>query len=305
MTDRKSLSRMILSGALVAAPLFANAAIEPPSSGHGELLLTVWDYTQQQSYTRDLGMQLGDVGPADLSDPGFSLAWAPDALLTEFLAGAAGSLVVWNVLAGDSSGPAGARSLLTTAPASFTEAQLEAGNIGDLNRTLRRLDRYVDALNEIDTHASEADGAAVATSGDGRAYAGSRGFGDDLGGFLPFYSNAGVLGQTLNFWQIDRAQPGPANGQGGFFDPLWAFLGSNRPLQFQGLDATPYGLTANGEFLHSTFTLRDDGTLVFAAPVPEAETWALLLVGLSGVAWVARRRRQAAGAPLSSAATSM
>lgn len=305
MPHGNPLSRMALGLVLAAAPLFASAVIAPPSSGNGELLLTVWDYTERQSYTRDLGMLLSDFGPAAFTDPGFTLVWAPDALLTDFLTGAQGNLVVWNVLTGDSGGPVGARSLLTTAPTSLTEAQLEAGNVGNLSQALTHLNKYVDKLNGLETHASQADGTALAAPGNGAAYAGSRGFGDDLGGSLPFYTNTGVLGQTLNFWQIDRAQPVPGNGQGGFFEGLFAFLQGNRPLQFQGLDATPYGILANGEFLYSSFTLMDDGTLVFAVPVPEAETWALLLVGLAGVAWVARRRRQAAGAPLSSAATSM
>lgn len=294
MSHRNSLSRMVLGAALAAAPLFTSAAIAPPSSGNGELLLTVWDYTDNQSYTRDLGMLLSDFGPSALTDADFSLVWAPDALLTDFLAEAQGNLVVWNVLAGDSGGPAGARSLLTTAPTSLTEAQLEAGTVGDLSQALTRLNRYVGAVNNLETHASQADGSALATAG--KAYAGSRGFGDDLGGSLPFYTNTGVLGQTLNFWQIDRAQPTPGAAPDGFFGELFAFLQGVRPLQFQGLDATPYGITANGEFLYSSFTLMDDGTLVFAVPVPEAETWGLLLVGLSAVAWVTRRRRP--GTPL-------
>ena len=43
-----------------------------------------------------------------------------------------------------------------------------------------------------------------------------------------------------------------------------------------------------------------DGTVVFsAAPVSEAETWALMAVGLGALGWAARRRR-----PLQSSAKS-
>lgn len=290
-----AFTRRATAAFLVALPGLASAAIAPPSSGNGELLLTVWDQTAGQSYTRDLGMLVSDFGPDAFIDPGFTLIWAPDPLLTDFLAQAQGNLMVWNVLAGDSGGSAGERALLSTAPATLTEAQLEDGNIGGLNQALTRLNQYTGALNGLETHASQADGAALASPADGTAYAGSGGFGDSLGGSLPGYVNTGALGQTLNFWQIERVQPAPGAGPGGFFALLLDFL-QGGPAPFSGLDATAYGITAQGEFLHSTFTLMDDGTLVFAVPVPEADTLVLLAVGLAGIAWASRRRGQRAAA---------
>lgn len=266
---------------LVLAAGAANAKIAPPGSGNGELVFSVWDVEREISYALDLGMHLDDFEPSDLTDPAFSIIWAADALLQQFLAdsAAAGNTVEWNVLVGDSRGPgnrAGQRRLALTLDPAVTEAQIEQARSSDLNTANNLLNYYINELNDLPTHNTDVNGdhkknfldngsSIWAFDGEDGEFVADASF---SGGSLSALS--GELGESLNFWFV--ANTGNQN----------AFV-----------DATAYGILAAGEFLYSTFTFMDDGTLVFAVPVPEAETWALLGLGLIGVGALARRRAPA------------
>ncbi len=248
----------------------ANAKIAPPSTGDGELILSVWDAEREMAYALDMGVRLNDFEPSDVDEPAFTMIWAADALLQQFLVASADNTVEWNVLVGDSTGTkAGQRRLALTLDPAVTEAQIELpGTTLALNGVLGLLNVYVGELNTLPTHNQDVNGdrkknfldngSAVWAFGDG-----------DFEGDMSFSggSFSGELNESLNFWYL-----------------------TNGSKTLSPVTATAYGIVAGGDFYHSTFTLQDDGTLVFAVPVPEAETWALLGLGLIGLGAYTRRR---------------
>ncbi len=254
----------------------ASAKIAPPSTGNGELILSVWDAQRGMAYALDMGVRLNDFEPNDVDEPAFTMIWAADALLQQFLLDSADNTVEWNVLVGDSTGnKAGQRRLGLTLDPAVTEAQIELpGTTLALNGVLGLLNVYVGELNTLPTHNQDLNGdkkknyldngSAVWAFGDGEFDADMSFSGSSLGG---------GLNESLNFWYL-----------------------TNGLRTLSPVTATAYGIVAEGDFLHSTFMLQDDGTLVFAVPVPEAETWALLGLGLVGLgAYTRRRTAPAAG----------
>lgn len=258
----------------------ANAKIAPPSTGDGELILSVWDAQREMAYALDMGVQLSDFEPNDVDDPAFTMTWAADALLQQFLDDSAlfGSTVEWNVLVGDSTGnKAGQRRLGLTLDPAVTEAQIELpGTTLAMDGVLGLLNVYVGELNTLPTHNKDVNGDKKKNYLDNGSAVWAFGNGEfDAEMSFSGGSLSGELNESLNFWYL-----------------------TNGSKTFSPVTATAYGIVAEGDFYHSTFTLQDDGTLVFAVPVPEAETWALLGLGLVGLGAYTRRR---AAAPAGSA----
>lgn len=272
---KRKWARTAAAAGLVLVAGAANAKIAPPGTGNGELVLSVWDAARGSSYALDMGVRLNDFEPSDVDDPAFTMIWAADALLQQFLVDSTGNTVEWNVLVGDSTGSkAGQRRLALTLDPAVTEAQIEQAKTSDLNGALNLLNGYVNELNDLPTHNQDVNGDKKKNYLDNGSSVWS--FGDGFVGDASFSggSFSGELNESLNFWYVTNG----ANNN--------AFV-----------NATAYGIVAAGEFLHSTFTLLGDGTLVFAVPVPEAETWALLGLGLIGLGAYARRRTAAAAQP--------
>ena len=263
----------------------ASASIIPSDIGTGdsEMVLSVWDTARNTGYTLDLGFFQSTLTPAGvgsqtgtISNSGSLLmSFAPDTLLTTFLADSAanGSLgnVLWNVVGGDGTGlTANTRKLLTTAQSSVAETTIEALSSAQMNNILSTFNGYVSQVNSgtTGTHQTQENGSNIEVLGDGLgndfAYAGGAGWGTAFGGNGNF-NNAAGLGQGLNFWSL-------SNGASAFAKvAATQFFGASAP---------------------AIWTLANDGTLTFAA-VPEAETWALLGLGLIGVGALARRRGRA------------
>ena len=261
----------------------ASASIILADTGNSEMVLSVWDTARNTGYTLDLGFRqntlaVGGVGSQTgiISNSGSLLmSFAPDALLTSFLADSAsnGSLgsVRWNVVGGDGAGSgANTLRLLTTAQSSVAEATIELLSSAQMTNMLTAFNGYAAQVNSgtTGTHQTQANGSNIEVVGDGLgndfAYAGGAGWGTAFGGNGNF-TNAAGLGQGLNFWSL-------SNGSNGFAKVV--------ATQFFGASAP------------ALWTLANDGTLTFAA-VPEAETWALLGLGLIGVGALARRRGRA------------
>lgn len=264
----------------------ASASIIPSDIGTGdsEMVLSVWDTARNTGYTLDLGFFQSTLTPAGVSSQtgiisnsgSLLMSFAPDALLTTFLADSAanGSLgnVLWNVVGGDGAGTgANTRKILTTAQSTVTEANIEVTSSNVMGNMLGAFDGYVSQVNSgtTGTHATQENGSNIEVVGDGLgndfAYAGSGGWGTAFGG-NGLFNNAAGLGQGLNFWSL-----------------------SNGSTAFAKVAATQF-FGAGGNV--ALWTLSNDGTLTFAA-VPEAETWALLGLGLIGVGALARRRGRA------------
>ena len=80
------------------------------------------------------------------------------------------------------------------------------------------------------------------------------------------------VGNTAETWAQFVATPG---------HPLIAYV----TLDLDG------GFTGTQQALFNNFTVNDT---VIAAPVPEASTWAMLILGFGGVGFMAYRRRNQA-----------
>jgi hypothetical protein len=259
----------------------ASASIIPADSGNSEMVLSVWDAARNTSYTLDLGFFQSTLTPTGVSTQSgiisnstpLLMSFAPDALLTQFLAdsSANGSLgsVLWNVVGGDATGlQLNNRKILSTAQSSVTEATIEALLGAQMNNMLAAFNTYVSQVNTVGTHTTTTNGSNIEVVGDSldndQAYAGSGGWGGAFGGWANF-NNAGGLDQGLNFWSLSNGATASAK-----------------------ISATPF----SGASAPAIWTLASNGTLTFAA-VPEAETWALLGLGLLGAGAVARRRSRA------------
>lgn len=262
----------------------ASASITLTDTGNSEVVFSVWDTARNVGYTRDLGIlqnTLTTAGTATQSGVientgNVSMQYSADALLLQFLADstANGSLgsVLWNVAGGDSTGlSAGNRRIITTALGTVTESQIELLATAQMSNMLGNLNTYISNVNSgtTGTHQAQANGSNIETVGDGLgndlAYAGGPLWSTAFGNLANFVNAAG-LGQGLNFWSLSNGATGIAKVA------ATQFFGQGGAL--------------------AQWTLANDGTLTFAA-VPEAETWALLGLGLIGVGALARRRGRA------------
>ncbi len=256
---------LVAAAALVAAGS-ASANLLPPASTlttGGDMGLFVYSVEGQASYLFDTGISLTNFRASSL--PGstyeYSVNLSADAKFQSFLAtvGSA-SDISFTFFGGDNSGTtAAARNMISTITGDVT--QITSGNM-------------VDAMNYIFNHVGTAnlnpqinpflggtaDGSAVFIKGqDGDAYF-NEVLGDDLQGVFPTTGN--LVGNTSDVYNLVRG--GTSKGS----DAIETFIGTAK-----------VGLNAQNPYV---FT-------VVAPPVPEAETYALALVGL-GVVAAARRR---------------
>ncbi len=271
---------------LVAALAFmaagsANAAITTAATGNSELLFNVWytagtaDTSDDRSYSRDLdGLDMatflgtGNAPLASAIAPTTSFSFAADTNFANFLAyvdseaslGKTGrSSMLWNVVAADSSG---ADRLLTTAsvvaPTTTRQAMKDSNTLG--------FDFFAPKINnvsgnEISTMAGVGvDGSVIATSSDD-GYALTN-FGTNFKTKLAGWNTTVAYGESMDFHLLFETS---GTGTG---------------------NATYDNFSDNGH----QWTLAGD-TLVYAAPVPEADTYALMLAGLGLVGFMARRRK--------------
>ncbi len=73
------------------------------------------------------------------------------------------------------------------------------------------------------------------------------------------------------------------------------FLTTAAGAAFTQVVKTPFGVDLNGDGVigageFSKFSLSENGILTFTSPVPEAETWAMMLAGLGLLGAMVRRR---------------
>ncbi|MFZ5493662.1 MAG: PEP-CTERM sorting domain-containing protein [Pseudomonadota bacterium] len=276
------LTALAGAAALALTSGYASALVIPMSSGNSEMWFSVWDPVNLTSYTRDLGFFQNTLTTASVAGQtgviqntnGLSMQFGPDALLTQFLADSAANLdkLRWNVAGGDGTGlAAGNRRIIVTAQENVTKTQIQNLASQQMSNMISAADTYVNAVNSntLGTHQTQDNGSHIEVMGDGlgndNSYAGGGLWGPAFGGNGNF-QNAGFLGDSLNFWWL-------SNGS--------SAIAKITATQFLGLGGNV-----------ATWTLANDGTLTFAA-VPEAETWALLGLGLLGVGALTRRRGRA------------
>lgn len=258
---------LVAALALSAAAVPAQAAFNNNFSGNGSFFLTIVDNTNNISALFDLGFenqsfsslvsQAGTNGGTftwDLTQGDYAGAWN-----TFWATAVNSSSLQWGVMSADNTGgAAGSRNLITT---------YQSGNkfvsTTQMQSSLTNFDEYLNANANLGNHNSVANGASTAISGaafaeNAKAY-GTTGRINATG-----YDTTGTLGSVLTMRQVFTGATAAA--------PVTEFTLNN----------------ANGNY---TMSLSSAGVLTFTTPVPEADSYAMLLAGLGVLGLVARRRK--------------
>jgi hypothetical protein len=285
---------LLAAGAVLAAPAYA--AIANGTTGNGELFLSVYDAEAKISYTKDLGALQNDFFVDGQKEEGYTKSWSlDDQNWSAFLGKAKMSNLQWSVLASETTGgtAAGGARLFTTVRsgdeskvADFTN-QLFTNAIG-----AAQMGTFFNAVNVSGTHGQPGTaldysihGNSVnADSDPGNAYFGSSGgTGPTLNGNAPF-SNSNAMGTESFFYYLTRSG---TNQLGKVLVDQFDNSAFKGVFQLSGSGFAPASLSArsldtsvNGGYV-LTYSLQ---------PVPEPGSYALMLLGLGGLAAVARRR---------------
>ena len=273
------LKALVAALALVAVAAPAQATIANSATGSSSLILTLLDNAANVSASFDLGYDYNSFaesivtsGPSAAninwnlsSDVNYASAW------NSFTAVANLSTAHWAIFAGDNTVPGGKGMIVTY-------STLPATNVlnSELNTQLGNFDTYltgpiagtVGGNAALGNHSIVANGADFTTNANANAYAGS----------AKAYNLDGKVGTK-----------GPVTW-GNFDQSLGVVklsLGTSRVVS----DVYANSVGA------SSFTMGADGALVFAAPVaavPEADTSAMMLIGLGLMGFVSRRRKNVA-----------
>lgn len=256
---------------LSASSLSAQAAMDLGSTGDGSFVLSLWNQASGTSATFDLGVNYSSFG--DLVNGSFNLATGNYATAwSSFTAASTAGTTMWAIFAGDNFGSArtaGAYGYYTTA--NNLNGLDQISDTAAVSDVVTNMDGYIKGNNNLGNHNSVANGASTATltevagAGSGGAYgtgkAGSAGplAGAELGNSLQMLHvlSGGTVGRTN-------------------LPPVSSFM-------------------ANATGVNYTFTLSSAGLLSVGSnittPVPEADSYAMLLAGLGVLGVVARRRK--------------
>ena len=283
--------------ALVAGQ--ASAAFTLPGqttdSNGSELFAVVYDTASKTSFVKDLGVSFQNFLPFGVGaalntastavGAGYSLSfnltadsnW--DSFISQSIGTGSNSTLRFMVGAADTTGGSAAPSgSVGTGASRFMMTAATNPFSGKTNSNMANFitpaNTYLNAMAGLGTMSSAVDGSAVVLDASG---AGSGNNFGKSGNMTTTWNGAaasnvtGGIGQALNFWYGSKSST--TNGAAAAFD------------QFDNINgAATWTFSQN---------LAGDYNLVYAAPVPEPETWGLMLVGLSLVGAIARRRRQA------------
>jgi len=267
----------------------AQAAMQGAASGNGELLLNLRYYVgnndqggDDMSALFDLGVRMDDF-IENRTKPGFTMTWnlrAPnyggawDEIMT--FAGANSANIEYNVIALDNTNKvtAGGSRYLTTANVT-TYPSLSNFNLNGFDA----MDLLVKANQGRGTHPTQEHGASTAVSGGAKdTYFGSvNGLTDGDDWTNKTIDTTQKLSVAQNFWFLTTSSTTSTH--------------QATKLPF-GFDIDGNGVLSSNEFGKWSIDAAA-GTLTYANPVPEPETYALMLAGLGLVGWMARRRRAA------------
>lgn len=268
-----------LAAALVlVAAVPAQAAIAPGSTGNGELVLTVWDQVTNISATFDLGKTYSEFSVSGTAfpnsgvtadntafswslsgDAGYSSAWG------QFLAASTSANTVYAIGSVDSAGGGqgynGARGFIT----SYAGTPNPSTTSGQILNAVVNFDAYTNGTSFgpsvlFENHSLVANGSSVANAGDGYAFA-QYNAGSNTGRGV---RAIGAIGSNLQVAQY--------------------VTGASSFVQ------APFTVFGNG----AKFNLTNAGLLTYSTnvtAVPEADTWAMMLLGLGFMGFVARRKQ--------------
>lgn len=266
--------KAIAAAVILVASIPAQAAIATGASGNSSFVLTVFDQTASVQASFDLGInylnfnQVAAAGAvSNVTDLGTTLTWNlasnPDyaSAWTPFIAVATSPNIRWGVSAVDNAGApgAGARGYISTrtAPAvSMTNQQL------------------LNALGPVDTFINN-ENFFGHTAANGSLFTASAATGFTL------YGNGNN--------RLGGSAAGPLNLVSGLNSS--ALVEQRTTGSTSGVAQNVGTLFTNG----ASFTLGSNGVLTYAtnpaAPIPEADTWAMMLLGLGFMGFVARRKQ--------------
>ena len=264
---------LVAALALSAATIQAQAAMTSATSGSSSLILTLLDFNSNVSATFDLGYSYdtfqdlvsaaGTTGTYtfNLAGGDYANAW------TAYWDIASSTNTKWAIYAADGTGSgAGARGIISTykSGANLTNSNQLQTSIGNFNT-------YITQNNGLDNHNSVENGASVVTSNLVNSFAGKAiAYGSTGRINAQGHVSMDNLGQSMT---VVQQLTGAAAAS---------------PVAFNTLG------NAQGDY---TFSMASTGVLTFSTPlavitpVPEADSYAMLLAGLGVLALV--RRRQA------------
>lgn len=303
MTRKTSLA---LAALAVVASGSAHAVLDGMASTNSSLAFLAYDSTGTAtgSFMADLNFNFADFRPSSAGFPTLATAqnitwnfntntisvngvqqtgnFAYSSEFSQFFAAVQAGELRWAVIAGDSlnqqymtTGTPSAANLNNTGTARQSSAN--TANMGQQDNI------YI--LNRVEgTHEASTAGASFQLATEA--------------GYLPVPLRFGTNGNWNNNLRWNATV---GNGQSSRF----FFLDNTVQRTIDGVTydvppITTYGLPdvfapttyPAGSLFASTFTYNQaEGTLVFAAPIPEPGTYAMLMAGLAAVGFIARRRR--------------
>jgi len=252
--------KAVVAAIALTASMSASAAMSNTASGDSSLIMTMLDTTAGVSATFDLGYTKSTFDQTvnniwNVSTGNYAAAW------TSFWAAATTANTQYAVFAGDGYGGvvAGDKSVFTTTNVTGTLPAISNSALGTMEANF---DIFIAKNNALSNGA-----ASFADSTMGQAYAGN-GVGYGTSGKIAATggdTNA-LIGTSMKVINIVRT------GVAG--------------------NTSQSVLSVNG--YNPTFNLSATGDLSYVAvPVPEADTWAMMLAGLGLMGFIARRRTQA------------
>ena len=255
------LKVLVASLALVVA-LPASAAMDNSLAvGNSSLVLTLWNSVNQTSATFDLGVTKSTFDSASAQT--FSLKGTDQiAAWNSFFSTGSLSDVKYGVFAGDTTGDPSQASFLTTGANAWSDIMNQ-----DVISIASKFDDYILDNNNNSTHYSAANGASFVSNPAANAYAG-----------FVYNVDGGIA--DLGFDMIGNASSNLY---------LWSITAPTGNVD-------NYGTAAANKVGGAYFSLNTvDGVLSYSlaslAPVPEADTSAMMLAGIGLMGFIARRRK--------------
>jgi len=289
-----AIAAALMASATAFAAILPGNVVDPTATtqGNSELFFVAWDPVAKVSYALDLGIQQNQFrAVADNAAAGYTQTWTfgtgganDTTYFNQFIAATAQANWRWSVQSTDNIGTNGlnGKSLTTTVTNGVTIAGTASGSVGAtgnnvLGTSLATYDTFTGISSDLGSHVPFNDfavnGANVSVSSNPSSY------------FLAV-ANPGFNGNGQFDWTTDNAF-----GQSASYVYLTRSSTSNQTTALVSL--RQYGNEGGfGSFTFAGGTAGSPFSLTYSlAPVPEAQTYAMMLAGLGCLVMLARRRK--------------